>query len=81
MNVDYLGKEQDWVNKETIYWFRFNGIDADTGIEFDNEVFGIVEHGCDNPFVVAGDNTAIATDRRALVILKHTKITSERRCE
>lgn len=75
MNVTYISRDQDWANKSTTYWFRLDGQDYGTKIEFDDEVFGVVESGCDAPMIVdcdgapitVGDGVEIAARRHCIV--------------
>ena len=75
MEVTYISKDQDWANESTTYWFRLSGIDYGTQIEFDGDVFGVVESGCDAPRIVdcdvapltVGDGTEIAARRHCVV--------------
>lgn len=43
VEVGYEGKDQNWQDGETVYWFRLTGEQYGTGIEFDGDVYGVVE--------------------------------------
>lgn len=43
-------KDQNWADGTTVYWFELNGHDDATGVEFEDDVFGVVES--DEPAVI-----------------------------
>lgn len=74
MQVQFISKDQDWSNESTTYWFKLEGQDYGTQIEFDGDVFGVVESGpdssivdCDGAPLTRGDGIEIAARRYCIV--------------
>lgn len=59
VNVEYTGKDQDWNEGSTTYWFELTGHQFGTASEFDGDVFGVVESGCDEPRFVDVDGCPV----------------------
>lgn len=53
--------DQSWYDGTTTYWFELNGHDDATGVEFDGDVFGVVESD-DEPQLVGVDGCPVNTD-------------------
>lgn len=47
----HTGRDLNWNNASTTYWFMLTGDDVGTGTEFNNDTFGCVESGGDQSFV------------------------------
>ena len=41
----FIGADQNWKDETTVYWFRLNGTDYGTDVDFDSDVYGIAESG------------------------------------
>jgi hypothetical protein len=80
MISEYYEKTQNWDNESTTYWFKLTGIDYGTEMEFEGETYGIVESGCNDPFVVDSDNCSIPeSDHLAIAVRNNVAITDEMR--
>jgi len=74
MNAKYTGKDQNWKEESTTYWFQIDGHDSGTGVSFESQVFGIAESGgddtvvdCDGCPCTEGDDDTIAVRKVAIV--------------
>jgi hypothetical protein len=74
MKVEYKGKDQNWQEGTTTYWFELSGRDFGTACEFDAEMFGVCESGeesgildCDGYPMTVGDRAEIAAKRHCIV--------------
>jgi len=82
MKTQFIEKDQNWDAGSTTYWFNLTGTDYGTEIEFDNETYGIIESGCDDPVVVDSENRPMtAGDRRTIAVINSIRVTDEMRCE
>lgn len=45
--VEYNGRDQNWQDETTIYWFILNGKDYGTGVTFDNSIYGLADNNGD----------------------------------
>lgn len=52
MKIEYKGKDQNWQDGLTVYWFELTGRDYGTGAEFDGYIFGVVEDRTDNVIAI-----------------------------
>ena len=43
VTVEYNGKDQNWQDETTIYWFTLDGKDYGTGFTFHNSVYGVAD--------------------------------------
>lgn len=75
MQVEFKGKDQNWQEASTTYWFELTGKDFGTACEFDAEMFGVCESGgesrildCDGCPMTVGDRAEIAAKRHCIVI-------------
>jgi hypothetical protein len=73
-NAIFLSKDQSWATESTTYWFELSGTDYGTNLDFDGDVFGIVEScgeysvvDCDGCPVTPGDGIDIAIRNTASV--------------
>ena len=69
MNTQYLGKDQNWNNGSTTYWF-----------EIDGESFGVVEGNCSG-FVDCDGYPIGQPDAETADKLSHAVVTDEMRAE
>lgn len=83
--VEFTGKDQNWQDGETIYWFELDGQDVHNGAIFEGDKYGVVEGAIDGeyPKIVDYDGCPIegggdeAAARRAL----ESAVTDELRAE
>ena len=83
----YIGKDQDWTEESTIYWFRLKGEDYGTKIVLD-DVYGIVESGPGSELdgsvyrVVDNDGTPLTEgDQETIAVINHAYVTDEMRMD
>ena len=70
--------EQDWDFGTTTYWFKLNGLDAQTQIIFRDDLYGVIESGCDEPELVGADGYPVSyRDDRPHVALRLARVTDE----
>ena len=67
VTVEYNGKDQNWQDETTIYWFTLNGKDYGTEIRFSDSVYGLADNNgdttlldCDGCPMVEGNGEYIA---------------------
>jgi hypothetical protein len=78
MHVQHTTTDQDWNRGNTTYWFRMDGSDAGTGIEFDGAVFGLVE-GEDAGIVDADGLPLTEGDYTHTAVARHCTVTDAMR--
>jgi len=83
VNIKYLGKDQNWQDEQTIYWFTLDGCDYGTGFEFYNHVFGVIENPEGFYCIVDCDGYPIDgnAENKALERLLENAVTDEMRAE
>ena len=85
MNVEYVGKDQNWQDESTTYWFRLSGIDTGTGLEFGmeqcRELFGIVESGPESVIVNSDGIPLTPSDWRYIAVSRHCVVTDSMRMD
>lgn len=71
-NVNYTGKDQNWQNQSTTYWF-----------DVDGEVYGVVESGSEAPRIVDVDGCPIDGNgnEREMRVELESAVTDEMRAE
>ena len=83
----YIGKDQNWQEESTTYWFRLNGKDYGTKVELSN-VYGIVESGPCSEMngsvyqVVDNEGTPLTDgDTETIAVINHAQVTDAMRSE
>lgn len=79
MLVAYEGKEQDWQNETTRYWFCLDGIDYGTGIVFNGGQFAIAESGGTDSVLDADGFPLTESDWLAIAVRNHCVVNEEMR--
>ena len=81
----FIGKDQNWQEESTTYWFELSGVDYGTGRKFDNDVYGVIESSidhsdsativdCDGSPLTPGDIETIAV-KNSVTVTDEMKIT------
>lgn len=78
MNIKFTGKDQNWQNETTTYWFELTGYHYGTDREFDGDVFGVVESWDESKIVdvdgcplTVGDGLWVAVSQLCIVTEEH----------
>lgn len=80
-NATFIEVDQNWQDETTIYWFRLDGEDHGTKVQFEDETFGIAESGGDSR-VLDEDGAPLAEgDSQAIAVRNTVSITDEFRRE
>lgn len=75
----FTGKDQNWEEESTIYWFTLSGTDYGTEVEFNDEVFGIEESGDDTRVLDADGGPLTDSDYTTIAVRKTAIVTDEMR--
>ena len=76
ITAKFTGKDQNWANESTTYWFVIDGTDYGTEKTFENEEFGIVDCNGDTT-VVDADGARTANEYVDAIVKRVCKITDE----
>lgn len=77
----FISADQNWQDETTIYWFRLEGTDYGTGIEFDGEIYGISESGPDSSVVNSDSYPLTEGDHLTIAVRNTAKVSDEMRRE
>lgn len=75
----FTGKDQNWEEESTIYWFTLSGADHGTDVEFDDETFGIEESGDETRVLDADGAPLTDSDYTTIAVRKTAVVTDEMR--
>lgn len=71
----FLSVDQNWQDETTIYWFRLDGTDYGTKIEFDGETFGIAESGGDDRILDEDGSPLTEGDHQTIAVRNTAEVT------
>ncbi len=76
ITATYTGKDQNFQDEQTIYWFEIDGTDCEAEKIFNSEIFGIVD--CNgNKSVIYADGYPVQNKYVEMIVLSECKITDE----
>ena len=76
LKVNYINKNQDWMNETTAYWFDIDGTDYGTEKTFHIGTFGIAD--CNGHLTVLDvEGYPIQNGYVEMLVLRECKITDE----
>jgi len=82
MITEFIECDQNWSKETTTYWFKLTGIDYGTGVEFDGTIYGAVESGCDDVFIIDTDGCQMTSgDNITTAVMNNIEITDKMRSD
>ena len=76
LKVNFNGKDQNWMNETTVYWFEIDGTDYGTEKTFDCQMFGIAD--CNGHLTVVDiEGYPVLNEYVVNIVLRECKITDE----